>query len=116
MDLFDILLARANSGGGGGDDGGGVFILSVDPDTGLFNMTWREIANAALSGKVGFFLVVSITAPEDAQPGDYVFSEWTLYGVYRDENSGAYGVEFSGAGGATLQFYAETADDYPVYD
>lgn len=116
MDLFDILLARANSGGGGGgDDGGGVFILSVDPDTGLFNMTWREIANAALSGKVGF-LVVSTSAPEDVQPGDYVVSTWTLWGVYRDENSGAYGVEFSGGNGASLQFYAETADDYPVYD
>ena len=110
MDLIDIVLARGGNSGGGS----GVVAITVDPETSLFNKTWREIAEAAQAGK-SVVLVDNVMAPDDAQPGDYVVNTYPLYAVYRDENSGAYGVEFDSTGGA-IQFYADSPDDYPLFD
>lgn len=53
MDLFDILLARANSGGGGGDAGGGVLkaTATFDDSTGAWTLdkTWQEIHDSTFT-------------------------------------------------------------------
>lgn len=73
MDLFDVALAKAmagGSGGGGGGSGGDDHIvwgtISIDEDSGamVLSMTWQEITDALLGGKLVKFIYAQVYAED----------------------------------------------------
>lgn len=90
--------------GGGGGSGGGVLVLHMDSDTGALDKTWQEIYDGLLDGIV---FVFPFNAGSEEEPASELYIVTTAY------LSGDYKVEVV-AGMNRLDFFASTANDYPV--
>lgn len=97
-------IARNGGGGGGGSTGGGVLVLHMDNDTGALDKTWQEIYDGLLDGIV-FVLPSNVGSEEEPASELYIVTTAYLSGDYKVE-----GV----AGMNRLDFFASSANDYPV--